>query len=204
MKIFEDCTIYGVSDTGFNHIEYLGELLSSGIDVIQLRDKDLSDREFYSIAIVLKEMAADFEKPFIINDRLDIALLVDVDGIHVGVDDLPLKEVRSILGEDKILGYSCHSYQDVLDVKDVDLDYISVGPVFKSNTKKNLETIGEDEIKLITDNIKLKQVAIGGIDLNNISMVRDYGFSNVAVISSLNISKDKKMYIDEIRKAVTK
>ncbi|MDP8216496.1 MAG: thiamine phosphate synthase [Candidatus Kaelpia imicola] len=204
MKIFEDCTIYGVSDTGFDQIEYLKELLFSGIDIIQLRDKNLSDREFYNIAITLKKIAADFGKPFIINDRLDVALLVDADGIHVGVEDLLPKEVRSILGEDKILGYSCHSYQDALDVKDLNLDYISIGPVFKSNTKKDLETIGRDEIELITENIKLPQVAIGGINLENINEVRDYGFSNVAVISSLKAAGDKKRYIDEIRKVITR
>ncbi|MDP8253083.1 MAG: thiamine phosphate synthase [Candidatus Kaelpia aquatica] len=203
MKIFEDSIIYGVSDTGFDHTEYLKELLISGIDVIQLRDKDLSDREFYNVAVALKKTAADFRKPFIINDRLDIALLVDADGVHIGDEDLPPREVRSILGRDKVLGYSCHSYQDALDVKDLDLDYISVGPIFKSNTKKNLETIGENEIELIVENIKFSQVAIGGINLENISKVRGYGFSNVAVVSSLKTARDKKRYVNEIRKVIT-
>ncbi len=88
--------------------------------------------------------------------------------------------------------------------KDLNVDYISVGPVFKSSTKKNLETMGSDEIELIVDNISIPQVAIGGIDLENIDEIKEYGFSNVAMISSLQIAEDKKEYINKIRKVIEK
>jgi len=204
MTMFESSTIYGVSDTGFDHLNYFRELLLSGVDIIQLRDKDLTDRDFYNIAIALKKIAAEFKKLFIINDRVDIALLLNSDGMHLGGDDLQPKEVRAVLGEEKIIGYSCHSYQDALMAKDLNVDYISVGPVFKSSTKKNLETMGSDEIELIVDNISIPQVAIGGIDLENIDKIKEYGFSNVAMISSLQIAEDKKEYINKIRKVIEK
>ena len=204
MTMFESPTIYGVSDTGLDHLNYFRELLLSGVDIIQLRDKDLTDRDFYNIAIALKKIAAEFKKLFIINDRVDIALLLNSDGMHLGGDDLQPKEVRAVLGEEKIIGYSCHSYQDALMAKDLNVDYISVGPVFKSSTKKNLETMGSDEIELIVDNISIPQVAIGGIDLENIDKIKEYGFSNVAMISSLQIAEDKKEYINKIRKVIEK
>jgi len=204
MTMFESPTIYGVSDTGLDHLNYFRELLLSGVDIIQLRDKDLTDRDFYNIAIALKKIAAEFKKLFIINDRVDIALLLNSDGMHLGGDDLQPKEVRAVLGEEKIIGYSCHSYQDALMAKDLNVDYISVGPVFKSSTKKNLEIMGSDEIELIVDNISIPQVAIGGIDLENIDEIKEYGFSNVAMISSLQIAEDKKEYINKIRKVIEK
>jgi thiamine-phosphate pyrophosphorylase len=202
MKIFESPLIYGLSDTGFDHLNYIRELLLAGIDMVQLRDKDLSDRDFFDLAALLKKTAAEFKKTLIVNDRVDIALILDLDGVHLGAEDIMPEKARAILGEDKIVGYSCHSYQDALDVKDLNLDYISVGPVFKSGTKKDLETIAADEIELIVDNIMIPKVAIGGIGLENIETLKEYGFSNLAIISSLKAAEDKREYINKLREAI--
>ncbi|MDD5613760.1 MAG: thiamine phosphate synthase [Candidatus Omnitrophica bacterium] len=197
---FSKVNIYGISDTGFEHKIYFRELLEAGIDIIQLRDKNVSDRFFFDLAAEIKKMADNFGVPMIINDRVDLALALNAAGVHLGDSDLPVKAARKIM-PDKIIGCTCHSFRDLQNISCADVDYISVGPVFKSPTKNELEAISPDEIKLIRGS-GFNQVAIGGINLDSIKKIKSYGFNNVAMVSSLYNAKDKKSYLTEIRKVL--
>ncbi len=203
MKFPTGINIYAVSDSGFDHLAYFKQVIKAGADIIQFRDKYLSDCEFYEIARQLRRLAARYRKLFIINDRVDIVMAVDCDGVHLGSDDLPIKIARRLL-PDKIIGYSAHDFSSAVRACKQGANYISVGPIFKSPTKKLLEPIPETEIQLIIQKIKLPLVAIGGINLRNIIKVKKMGFKNVAVISALKNSRDKKKVITKMRQILEK
>ncbi|MDP8234498.1 MAG: thiamine phosphate synthase [Candidatus Saelkia tenebricola] len=202
MIVLEGVNIYAISDTGFDHKVYFRELLTSGVDLIQLRDKGLSDKEFYELAFELKRLTSIYEKSFIINDRVEIALAVDADGVHLGKSDLPIDSARKILGDGKILGVTSHNFKEAEEAKIKGADYISVGPIFETSIKKGLRPIAYDEVVLIRNEINLPQVAIGGIALESIEHVKNMGFKNVAMIQALADSKDKKKLISKIRKVL--
>jgi len=203
MNFLEGINIYAVSDTGFKHLEYFRELLAAGADVIQLRDKELSDREFYQLACELRKLTNGYKKVFIVNDRVDIAVAADADGVHVGMNDLPVNAVRGIISDNKIVGSTAHNFKEAKDAAELGADYISVGPVFETETKKGLKPIKPDEMALIRDNINLPQVAIGGVKLENIEQVKRMGFKNVAMIKALASSYNKGDLILKIRKGLS-
>jgi len=203
MSVFEGVNIYGLSDTGFDHLKYFQQLLEAGIDMIQLRDKEISDREFYEIALKLRQLSLEFGKRFFINDRVHIAKAVDADGVHLGKDDVPIEVARRLLGEDKIIGFSCHSLEEAIYALREGADYISIGPIFKSPTKKELDVISRDEIKLILREVNLPIVAIGGISLENIREVKEMGFQNVALISALAKAEDKRALISKLKEILS-
>ncbi len=203
MNFLEGVNVYAVSDTGFKHLEYFRELLAAGADVIQLRDKELSDREFYQLACELKKLSSGYKKFFIVNDRIDIAVAADADGVHVGMNDLPVDAVRGIISDKKILGCTAHNFKEAKEAVRMGADYISVGPIFETETKKGLKPIKIDEAALIKDNINLPQVAIGGIKLENIEQVKSMGFKNAAMIKALTFSHNKSDLISKIRKGLS-
>jgi thiamine-phosphate pyrophosphorylase len=200
--IFKKNLLYILSDTGFEHISYFKHAIESKVDIIQLRDKKLSDREFYQIGLKIKELAVKNQIWFIIDDRIDIARAIDADGVHLGEKDMPIKEARNILGNSKIIGYSTHNLNDALHAFKEGADYISVGPIFKSSSKPDLSPISRKEISLINEKIFLPKIAIGGINLDNIDKVKEMGFRKIAVVSSFNLAEDKKGFIKKMREAL--
>ncbi len=204
MKFPQGVNIYALSDSGFDHLGYFKQLLAGGVDIIQLRDKHMHDRDFYKLALKLRKLVKRYKKIFIINDRLHISQAVDADGIHLGENDLPISVARKILGKRKIIGYSAHNFSSAFNAWREGADYISVGPMFKSPTKKYLEPIPVTEIQLITQRIRLPLVAIGGINLRNIISVRNLGFRNVALISGLKRARNKKEFITKVRMILEK
>lgn len=202
MKLPDTVTLYAISDTGFDHLNYFQELLQAGIDIIQLRDKSLSDRKFYEIALRLRELTRASKTLFILNDRVDVACLVDADGVHLGREDLAPGKARELLGQAKLIGYSCHSLEEARFAQSEGVDYISIGPIFRSPTKKELEPIGRNEIELIHQEIGLPKFAIGGIELANLKIVKEMGFEKVALLSSLASAPDKKELIQQIKRSL--
>jgi len=129
---------------------------------------------------------------FIVNDRVDIALASNADGIHLGQDDLDLKTARKILGNSKIIGISANNEIDIANSIKDGCDYIGIGPVFKTSTKKDKEPLGLEKIKYLTKDIKIPWFAIGGISKKNISYLKNNGFSKFAIVSELMNSEDPK------------
>jgi len=129
---------------------------------------------------------------FIVNDRLDIALASNADGIHLGQDDLDLKTARKLLGYSKIIGISASNEIDITNALEEGCDYIGIGPIFDTATKKNKKPIGIERIKTLTKDLNIPWFAIGGIKTNNISNLKNNGFKKVAIVSQLMNSADPK------------
>lgn len=159
-------------------------VIRAGVRCIQYREKDLSRREIYENAVTLRKLTGIFNAILIINDHADIALAVDADGVHLGQDDLPLKEARKIMGN-KIVGISTHNLAQAREAEGGGADYIGFGPVFPTTTKDAGTPKGVDNIRIIKENVSIPVVAIGGIGLDNIASVINAGADAVAVATAI-------------------
>ncbi|HBO83419.1 MAG: thiamine-phosphate diphosphorylase [Deltaproteobacteria bacterium GWC2_42_11] len=168
-------------------------VVEGGAEIIQLRCKEISAREFIKIAMAIKLAACKNNVLLIINDRVDIAILAGADGVHLGQDDLPIEDARRILGEGKIIGVSTHNMDEAVIAAQKGADYISFGPIFSTITKKDAqEPKGVEKLMEVKGRVKIPVVAIGGITLENAAEVYRAGADSTAVISGLLKSSDIK------------
>jgi len=185
-----DLSLYLVTDQslsmGRSHEYIVEEAVKGGVTMVQLREKDISSREFYELAKSLMLLLKPLNIPLIINDRLDIALAVDANGLHIGQSDLPYPIARKLLGKDKIIGLSVETIKQAREANNVNVDYIGLSPVFSTNTKLDINTPLElSGIKEITSFTKHKTVAIGGINSLNAKSVIASGADGIAVVSAI-------------------
>ncbi len=187
--------VYPITDTrlsGLSHVEQVERLAAGGATLIQLRDKSLSPLEFFELAKSAVEFARRRSIRIIINDRADIALATKADGVHLGQDDLAPEAARRILGPDALIGYSTHNLQQARHALSLPIDYLAIGPIFATSTKKDTEPIvgleGLRSVAAIASGLPI--VAIGGIRLTNAPAVIAAGASSVAVISALLTPND--------------
>lgn len=182
--------IYPITDTrisGLSHLEQVRRLISGGASFIQLRDKDAPSGDFYRAALECVEHAHANGARIIINDRADIALAAGADGVHLGQDDLDPKHARSLLGASAIIGYSTHSLEQARAALGYPIDYLAIGPVFETQTKKDHDpVIGLEGLRALRDlEPGCPIVAIGGIDLQNAASVLAAGADSIALVSSV-------------------
>jgi len=179
--------ITDVSASGVSHLDQVEELIKGGANFIQLREKRLSPRDFYESAERTIATARQNSVRIIINDRVDIALALKADGVHLGQGDLPPEYARQILGPDAIIGFSTHSAQQAIEALRLPVDYIAIGPIFATRTKENPEpSLGINGLKNIREAIgDFPLVAIGGITVENIGDVFKAGADSAAIISDL-------------------
>ena len=182
--------VYAITDSksGKNKefLEYCEDLLKGGAKIIQYREKKRDLKLLLEEAKALRELTLKYNATFIINDYLDIALLSEADGIHIGQDDLPIKDVRKILGENKIIGISTHNPQEAQQAIIDGADYIGVGPIFYTETKEDVcAPVTLEYLDFVNKNIKLPYVAIGGIKENNIDKVLAMGAKSICLVSEL-------------------
>ena len=177
---------------GRSHLQIAEAALRGGADVIQLRDKEASSGRLFRAALELRKLTRDAKVPFIVNDRLDVALAADADGVHVGQVDLPASVVRRILGPGKILGVSAETVEEAMTAEKDGADYLGVGPVFEARgTKADAgEPLGLELIAQVRLRCRLPIVAIGGIHAENARKVREAGADAVAVISAVVGAED--------------
>jgi len=160
--------------------------LKGGVKTIQLREKGLATHELYSLACELRKITSDFKANFIVNDRVDIALAVEADGVHLGWQSLPFGVVRKLLGFEKLIGVSTHNRQEALQAQEYRADYITFGPIFDTPSKAGLlKPTGVEEIQKLKKEINIPIVALGGINEKNVEAVLDGGADGIAVISSI-------------------
>lgn len=178
------------------------QALRGGADILQLRSKTLLDKEFLEIGKKLQRVARKRRKLFIINDRPHIAKLLGADGLHLGQDDLSLKEARKIVGNKMILGKSTHSLKQALQAEKEGADYIGVGPVFQTPTKPNYPSVGLKLVSQVAKRIRIPFVAIGGIDAGNVRQVAAAGASCVAVVRAVFAAKDPKKAAHRLKKLI--
>lgn len=190
-----DYTLYLVTDQfDFTEDEFLRiieEALKGGVTILQLREKDSTTKDFYELAVKVKEITDKYDVPLIINDRIDIALAVDAAGVHLGQDDMPCKIARQILGPDKIIGISAEKYIYAITAQNDGADYLGVGAIRPTPTKTDCMKIPEEDLQKVQQNITIPHVAIGGVKLDNTKQVMgDYNFSGVSVVSAIMLAED--------------
>ena len=191
-EIIKENDLYVITDQRENLLEKIEEILIAGVKIIQHRFKKGTDKDHLKEAIKIKNLCKRHNSLFIINDRIDIALASDADGIHLGQDDLELKTARKLLGHSKIIGISANNETDISNALEDGCDYLGIGPVFETSTKKNKKPIGIEKIKILTKDLNIPWFAIGGITTNNISYLKSYGFKKVALVSQLMNSENPR------------
>ncbi|MFA6054258.1 MAG: thiamine phosphate synthase [Thermodesulfovibrionales bacterium] len=179
------CFITDHNTGGLSFLDMTQAVLRAGVGWVQYRDKNASRRKVYEEAIKLKDLAGKHNAVFIVNDYSDIALAVDADGVHLGQDDLPVKEARKILGKGKIIGVSTHCIEQALEAEQAGADYLGFGPVFHTSTKDVGSPRGTVLLGEIKNKVSIPVVAIGGINLENIHSVLETGVDAVAVVSAI-------------------
>ena len=203
-----DLSLYLVTDRllAFGRsLEYVvEEAVKGGVTMVQLREKNASTKEFYDLGVSMKNLLRPFNIPLIINDRLDIALACDADGLHLGQSDMPYLVARKLLGKDKIIGLSVESVQDTIDANQLEVDYIGISPVFDTLTKMDTATaLGLDGVREITNISKHPSVAIGGINLSNAIDILKAGATGISVVSAIMSAADPKESASEFKKIIT-
>ena len=178
-------------------IDRIALILNAGVKLIQYREKNKTAKEMINIAKKLRQLCSMYDALLIINDRIDIAKIVDADGVHLGQDDIDINSARKLLGEDKIIGISTHKPDDAIIAQENNADYIGVGPVFKTPTKPTTTPVGLEYVKWVSQNIKIPFYAIGSIDETNVNEVINAGATRVAAIRAL-------MNASDINKTVSK
>lgn len=160
-------------------------VLENGATFLQIREKDLDEETFEQEAAVLKKLCEVYHIPFVVNDSVEIALHIDADGVHVGQSDIKGRDIRSMIGNEKILGISAGTVEEAVSAEKAGADYIGVGAVFDTSTKKNARNLTVENLKEISESVSIPVVAIGGITASNIMELSNSGVDGIAVVSAI-------------------
>ena len=182
--------IYPITDrmiSGLSHREQMEKLIIGGASLIQVRDKSASSKDLFESSADCLELAQKKNVTLIVNDRVDIALTLQADGVHLGQDDLPPAEARRLMGDEVTIGFSTHTLEQVREAKTLPIDYIAFGPIFETATKPDRDPlVGLENLRRAREEAReFPLVAIGGITLENLGDVLDAGADSAAMISSL-------------------
>lgn len=191
------CTDRGLMSTGTLE-EAVQQAIAGGVTMVQLREKDCSSKEFYETALRIKKITDAYEVPLLINDRVDIALAVDADGVHVGQSDLPVNVTRKILGTDKIIGVSARSVEQAVEAEKNGADYLGVGAMYATGTKKDAKVTSKEELLKIRQAVEIPIVVIGGINQKTLVNFKGIGINGLAVVSAVIAAEDIKKAAQEM------
>lgn len=193
------------TSNGRSESEIARSAYEGGADAVQLRMKDSNGREFLEQARLIKEYSDEYAGFFIVNDRVDIAILSDADGVHLGQSDIPVIEARSLLGDDKIIGVTVHNVDEAVKAESEGADYISVGSIFKTSTKEDAQQgLGLDAVFTVKNAVDIPVIAIGGINRGNIQDVIRAGADGAAVVSAVVSKPDVASAAHELRDLILK
>ncbi|WP_051070574.1 thiamine phosphate synthase [Desulfurispora thermophila] len=188
---------------GRSNLEVVREILAAGVKIIQYREKEASKRHKYQECLEIRHLTRRAGALFIVNDDVDIALAVQADGVHVGQDDLPVEVVRRLVGPDMIIGLSTHSPQQARSAVECGADYIGVGPIFATSTKKDVcAPVGLEYLKYVVEHINIPFVAIGGIKEHNIARVVQTGACCIAMVTEIVGAPDIQKKIAALKAAM--
>jgi thiamine-phosphate pyrophosphorylase len=202
-----DLSLYLVTDRDLSlgrSLDWVVEkAVQGGTTIVQLREKNLDTRPFIEEGLRIKKLLEPYGIPLLINDRVDVALAIEADGVHLGQNDMPYAMAREILGPDAIIGLSVENYQQAGEAKDMDVDYIAVSPVYTTPTKEELtRELGLEGVSKITGICPQPAVGIGSIKTHNAGEVIRAGASGVAVVSGICSANDPQEAARELRQAV--
>lgn len=207
MRHLPETDIYAITDSrlsrGRSIQEVVTELLAAGVRIIQYREKKKKAGEMLQECQIIRQLTKEAGACFIVNDHIDIAQLVEADGVHIGQEDLPVHEVRRLVGEDCLIGLSTHSPEQAQAAIAAGADYIGVGPIFPTQTKEDVcAPVGFTYLDYVVANIKLPFVAIGGIKEHNIAQVCEHGARCCCLVSELVGAEDIGAKVAAVRQAM--
>ena len=194
-EIRQGMLLYAVTDQswlkeGQTLLSVCEDVLASGATFLQIREKDLDPNSFAEEAAKLKDLCARYKGPSVVNDSVEIALAIDADGVHVGQSDIKGRDIRGMIGTDKILGISAGTVAEAIAAENAGADYIGVGAVFGTSTKKNARNLTVEKLKEISSSVSIPVVAIGGISGKNLMELSGSGVDGVAVVSAIFAAAD--------------
>ena len=190
-----DLSLYLVTDKSDDVEKFLRtieEAIHGGVSVVQIREKTADTLDFYNLALKVKQITTKYNVPLIINDRVDVALAIDADGVHVGQSDMPCEVTRKLVGPDKIVGVSAATIEEAKKAEKDGADYIGTGAVFPTATKDDAPKITKKDLKEIVESINIPVVAIGGITIDNAHELTDTGIKGLSVVSAIMSSDNPK------------
>ena len=196
-----DLSLYLVTDNSDDVDKFLNTIeegIKGGVTVVQIREKTADTLDFYKLALKVKEITTRYNVPLIINDRVDVALAIDADGVHVGQSDMPCDITRKLIGKDKILGVSAHTLEEAQKAELDGADYLGCGAIFPTSTKEDANYITKNELKKLVSGVNIPIVAIGGINLNNAHELKDTGIAGLSVVSAIMSSENPKKSSEEL------
>lgn len=181
--------LYLVTDSNLlkdrDFYQCIEDAIKSGVTMVQLREKECDGKEFLEKAIKLREITKKYNVSFIINDRVDIAMLVDADGVHVGQSDIDAISVRKLIGEDKIIGVSARTFKEAEKAKNDGADYLGIGAMFPTDTKLDAKSVSFNTLSEIIANVNMPFVLIGGISLDNVHKLKKFNPDGYALVSGI-------------------
>lgn len=201
--------LYVVTDRGLSkgrsHEEVAERSFRGGADVVQLRDKQMGTLDYYMTAVRIRALAKEYGRIFIVNDRVDIALASDADGVHIGQSDIPAKAVRRMVPEDFIIGVSVGNVTEARNAEKAGADYVALSPIFDTGTKEDAGSgRGMEMLVKIRSAVKIPVLAIGGIGKDNVSGIIKAGADGVAVISAVVSQDDITAAVRELKDLISK
>lgn len=195
--------LYAVTDRtwlgGRTLADAVHDALEGGATFLQLREKNLDDDSFLQLALEIKEIAAKYKVPFVINDNINVALACGAYGVHVGQKDMAAKDVRKIIGPDKILGVSAQTVEQAVAAEENGADYLGVGSVFSTSTKLDADAVSFETLKEICQAVSIPVVAIGGINKDNARKLKGSGIDGIAVVSAIFAQENIREAAAELR-----
>ncbi|MBI4302741.1 MAG: thiamine phosphate synthase [Chloroflexi bacterium] len=210
LRRLPETDLYGITASQFSlgrsNIEVVKQMLEAGIKIIQYREKDMSMLGMYRECTSLRDLTARYGACFIVNDYIDLAMAVESDGVHIGQDDLPPEKVRSLVGDKMLIGLSTHSPEQAdIAAKSGIADYIGVGPLYKTFTKKDVQPpVGLQYLDYVVAKHELPFVAIGGIKETNVTEVIKHGARYVCLVTDIVGAQNIGLKIQSIREQVAK
>ena len=194
------CKIYLVTDEKAclekDFYSCIEEAIKGGVKIVQLREKNISTKDFYEKALKVKEICKNYGALFIINDRLDIAQAVGADGVHLGQSDMPIEEARKILKDKFLIGATARNIEEAKRAELLGADYIGSGAIFGTSTKDNAKKLEMEELKKIVASVKIPVFAIGGININNVGSLKNIGLQGICSVSGILSEKNCKKAVD--------
>ena len=205
-KLKKDLKLYLVTDSEIlkdrDFYKCIEDAIKSGVTMVQLREKNTDGKEFLEKAIKLRELTNKYNVTFVINDRIDIAMLVDADGVHIGQSDIDAVSARKLLGDNKIIGVSARILQEAKIAKENGADYLGIGAMFSTSTKRDAKLVSFNTLEEIIKEVNLPFVLIGGITLDNVKKLKHFKPDGYALVSGIlgtdDISKRVEKWYERI------
>ncbi len=207
MKKF-DTSLYFITDSSnYNEQEFLNRVekaLQGGVTLMQLREKDKTTREYIELAQKVHSITKKYNVPLIIDDRVDVALAIDAEGVHVGQSDMPIKTARKLMGENKIIGATTKTVKQAKEAFEQGADYLGVGAIYPTTTKVKTVLTSTDTLRDICNSVPILVNAIGGLNKDNIDVLQGISIAGICVVSAIMKADDPKKATEELKSKAEK